>query len=169
MIPRSSVTPPKPDKPSTVLTVNLRHEDGVSLGCILGGSNWILTEVSNCREALAYSRFQPVSVVVCGPLMPDGSWNTLLHGLGDVPDAPALIVVSRFADEHLWAEVLNLGGYDVLATPFDTNEVLRVLYLASKAHERDLKRKPSVAATSAPVQRGSSPVPKQMSASGGAD
>jgi hypothetical protein len=28
------------------------------------------------------------------------------------------------ADERLWAEVLNLCGYDVLATPFHADEVL---------------------------------------------
>ena len=167
MIPRSSVIPPQPDKPCTVLTVNLHHEDAAALGCILNGSNWILTGVSNCREALAYERFKAVSVVVCGPLMPDGSWNTLLHALGDIPDAPALIVVSRFADEHLWAEVLNLGGYDVLATPFDKNEVLRMLYLTSTTRKRKLKRKPSTAATSVSVEGLNKPVLKRMSASGG--
>jgi FixJ family two-component response regulator len=38
-----------------------------------------------------------------------------------------LIVTSRLADEHLWAEALNLGAYDVLAKPFDQEEVIRVL------------------------------------------
>ena len=39
---------------------------------------------------------------------------------------PKLIVSSRLADHRLWAEVLNLGGFDVLMTPFETEEVLRV-------------------------------------------
>jgi hypothetical protein len=34
------------------------------------------------------------------------------------------------ADERLWAEVLNLGGYDVLSTPFAAGEVLRACFLA---------------------------------------
>jgi FixJ family two-component response regulator len=38
-----------------------------------------------------------------------------------------LIVTSGLADAHLWAEVLNLGGYDVLAKPFDDQEVQRVV------------------------------------------
>ncbi len=37
-----------------------------------------------------------------------------------------MIVASRVTDEALWAEVLNLGGYDVLVQPFDRTEVLRV-------------------------------------------
>jgi hypothetical protein len=39
-------------------------------------------------------------------------------------------VTFRTADERLWAEVLNLGGYGVLAQPFDANEVKRVAKLA---------------------------------------
>jgi DNA-binding response OmpR family regulator len=54
----------------------------------------------------------------------------VLEELGHLPEAPLLIVTSRLADEHLWAEVLNLGGYDVLMKPFDRLEVLRVISLA---------------------------------------
>ena len=42
-------------------------------------------------------------------------------------DPPLLIVTSRFADERLWAEALNVGAYDVLAKPFERDEVNRVL------------------------------------------
>jgi len=37
------------------------------------------------------------------------------------------MVASRFADERFWAEALNLGAYDVLAKPFDAEEVNRTL------------------------------------------
>jgi hypothetical protein len=39
-------------------------------------------------------------------------------------------VTSRLADERLWSEVLNLGGYDVLPQPLDRNEALRTIGLA---------------------------------------
>jgi hypothetical protein len=41
-----------------------------------------------------------------------------------------LIVASRLADDKLWAEVLNLGGSDVLALRFDHDEVIRSVSLA---------------------------------------
>jgi DNA-binding response OmpR family regulator len=34
-----------------------------------------------------------------------------------------MLVVSRHADERLWAEVLNLGGLDVLSLPFNRDEL----------------------------------------------
>jgi len=42
-----------------------------------------------------------------------------------------LIVTSRVADARLWAEVLNLGGFDVIAKPFHAPEVLHVLRTVS--------------------------------------
>jgi len=41
-------------------------------------------------------------------------------------------VADRLADDRLWAEVLNLGAYDLLIKPFDTQEVLRTVGLACK-------------------------------------
>jgi hypothetical protein len=47
--------------------------------------------------------------------------------------------MSNQADESLWAEVLNLGGYDVLPKPLVRDEVKRVVTLAWQnwKNERD--------------------------------
>ena len=53
------------------------------------------------------------------------SWRELLEDVSaqnEIP-APKVIVLSRLADNRLWAEVLNLGGYDVLPKPLDAVEV----------------------------------------------
>ncbi len=57
----------------------------------------------------------------------DGTWRDLLHETSRLQDAPNLIVTSRLADERLWADVLNAGGYDLLLMPFDSDEVVRIL------------------------------------------
>jgi len=36
---------------------------------------------------------------------------------------PKFVVASQRADGRLWAEVLNLGGYDLLMKPLDADEV----------------------------------------------
>jgi FixJ family two-component response regulator len=43
-----------------------------------------------------------------------------------------VIVTSRLADDCLWAEVLNLGSYDLLMKPFDGEETVRVLAMAMR-------------------------------------
>lgn len=47
----------------------------------------------------------------------------------------ALLVASRHATDTLWAEVLNLGGFDVLALPFDRDELERAV-LSALRHSR---------------------------------
>jgi DNA-binding response OmpR family regulator len=127
---------PQPDQPCTVLAVNLDCETRSSLDAVLSGSRWILKPVTSFGEAVAYAVDRTVRIVLCEPNMSDGNWYSLMDRLRRVPDPPLLIVACRLADERFWAEVLNLGGYDVLATPFDRSEVLRVLFLAWTASRR---------------------------------
>ena len=54
----------------------------------------------------------------------------MLDHISLLPDPPLLIVTSRLADERLWAEALNLGAWDVLAKPFDADEVIRIVSIA---------------------------------------
>ena len=60
-----------------------------------------------------------------------------------MPVSPQVIVADRLADEALWAEVLNLGCYDLLMTPFSSEEVLRVVSMAWDSWQRELRRTPA--------------------------
>ena len=75
-------------------------------------------------------KLRPGLVVCDTEIEGRGSWRDLLEEQ-DASPRFALIVVSRHADEALWAEVLNLGGSDVLEKPFAVEEVKRVLGLES--------------------------------------
>lgn len=108
-----------------VLTVSSFEEDHVCLRHILRGSTRIAQQQTHtCQQALDRIRAGNISVLICETNLPDGSWRDVLSGLAIETAAPPLIVASRLADDHLWAEVLNLGGYDVLSKPFDAKEVL---------------------------------------------
>ena len=85
---------------------------------------------ATCRQALERLGHIPVAVVLCDSDLPDGSWLDLFDSVASADDPPLLIVTSRMADERLWAEVLNLGGFDVIAKPFAEKEVLHVLETA---------------------------------------
>ena len=56
--------------------------------------------------------------------LPDGNWKDVLSRLASILERPRLIVFSRHADDGLWSEVLNVGGSDVLATPFRKEELV---------------------------------------------
>ena len=116
------------DKVVTILAVSPKEEDHTSLGGIVAHSNWKMYRALACSDAMAFLRKNPVAAVVCERDLPDGDWRNVLEQLSDTGSPqPLLIVTSLHADDNLWAEVLNLGGYDVLSKPFDRMEVIRVL------------------------------------------
>ena len=80
--------------------------------------------ISAAKSALKQGR---ISIVVCEYDLSPGSWKELLEFVEALPAPPPLIVTSRVADERMWAEVLNLGGYDVLARPLNSEEVIRTI------------------------------------------
>jgi CheY-like chemotaxis protein len=118
-------------KKQLVLFVSPVSADQAALYRILKGSNWEVLVAATCQEALDQLRRHRVALTVCESTLKDGGWKEILQHITQTGDAPLLIVTSPCADEHLWAEVLNLGGYDVLATPFRDSEVWHVLTTAS--------------------------------------
>jgi DNA-binding response OmpR family regulator len=127
---RKEGTIPSPEGTAAVLTVSRLSADLVRLREILAQGNWKLYEASDCCEALALLRSERVPVLLCECDHADGGWEDLLRATTGRPDPPSLIVFSRLADEYLWVRVLNTGGFDVLITPFDPEEVLRVVFAA---------------------------------------
>jgi DNA-binding response OmpR family regulator len=84
----------------------------------------------SCHAALQVLNGGRIAIVVCERELPDGSWRDILEHLWSAPGRPFLIVTSRVADEWLWAEVLNTGGDDVLAKPFNAREIRHVMQTA---------------------------------------
>jgi DNA-binding response OmpR family regulator len=92
-----------------------------SLAAILAAGGWIVHQARNQYEAFALLEKTEIPVVIA-----DAMWREILEFAAASPRRPSVIVTVPFADEALWAEVLNLGGYDVLSQPFDINEVTRI-------------------------------------------
>jgi DNA-binding response OmpR family regulator len=114
-----------------VLSVSKDPQDHSTLRRILSGLPWLVSVAANCRQAVRQLSREKVSVIFCESLLEDGTWKSVLGHIRGNAHPPLLIVTSRVADEHLWAEVLNLGGYDVLAKPFNPEEVRHVCTTAS--------------------------------------
>jgi DNA-binding response OmpR family regulator len=110
-----------------VLSVSPVNEDQVYLERIFSDSKWTLHTSPTFESALTMLPEIRPPVILCGRDLEPGTWKEMLDYIGLLPDPPLLIVTSRLADEFFWAEALNLGAYDVLATPFDRQEVIRAV------------------------------------------
>ena len=105
-------------------------DDQASLSEIFRHSNWTLHFVEGLGQTKAMIDELAPGVVISDCTLPDAGWQDVLCELQRRDVEPTLIVASRLADERLWGEVLNLGGYDVLATPFRAQEVVRSVSIA---------------------------------------
>jgi DNA-binding response OmpR family regulator len=119
-----------PQRVISVLSVSPIEEDHRSLERIFSHTNWKLHKAPGLRSVAAFLRDEPVSVVLCERDLRPGTWKDMLGELSGLTVPQPLVVTTRLADDALWGEVLNLGGHDVLAKPFDFSEVVRVVSLA---------------------------------------
>ncbi len=110
-----------------ILSVSPDENDHNALLEIVDQLPFFLTAAWTCREAFRCLDRESFGIVLCESKMPDGNWIEILNRTLTAPEPPLLIVASRLADVSLWAEVLNLGGYDLLAKPFNRQEVRHVL------------------------------------------
>lgn len=118
------------DRTDAVVAVSLARDDHRILATIFDALPWKLISAPTVAQGVRQARSRGVRVVICERDPPDGNWKILFDTIQKGPRAPRFIVASRLADDRLWAEVLNVGAYDVLATPFDTSEVHRVVSYA---------------------------------------
>ena len=121
-----------------VLSVSPIESDQRALQAIL--AEWPAPHMmaSTIEDALPRLLHTSTALMLCDRDLPDGNWKLLFQQTQALPSPPRCIVFSRLADEYLWAEVLNLGGQDVLQTPFVAREVRHVVDCAWHAwhHQR---------------------------------
>ena len=114
-------------------------DDLAFLKRVFAGRRWRARVVNSIHDAIAALDRDSPCLLLCEARWAEGDWKSMLGALADASHPPLLIVTSRTADDRLWAEVLNLGGYDVLTKPYENSEVVRVL---SNAWSRCRHRRP---------------------------
>lgn len=128
---------------TTLLAVTSVAEDCASLSSILRPPFWNLRWMRTLGEARIALHTALIGAVISEVSFVDGhGWRDLLREIQDMADPPPLIVAGCEGNESLWAEVLNLGGWDLLMKPFDSKEVLQVLRMACRVREFEQRKAP---------------------------
>ncbi|MCS7025236.1 MAG: hypothetical protein NZV14_10570 [Bryobacteraceae bacterium] len=118
-----------PTARTAVLVVTTDPEDLEELRAILPSSDWNLYSAFSVAEAREMLRHHSYPIIITEAGATGLMWKTMLGYVSSrlQPPSPKLIVASASADDQLWAEVLNQGGFNVLAKPYDAREVRWVL------------------------------------------
>ena len=105
------------------LAISPFEEDLSFLQRMFQDAGWKLLTAHKMAQAMEELSRERVAVVICERNLIDGNWKDVLSDLAAIWNPPRLIVVSRLADDELWIEVLNMGGFDLLSAPFREVEV----------------------------------------------
>ena len=126
----TSTRAPAIEQVVSLLAVGSTEEDFLCLRNICALAGWNLHEARDLQQARAEMRQKMIAVVLCQYKLADGDWSELLDAACLPIPPPYVIVWSRHADERLWAEVINLGGFDLLWAPFEVPDVLEAVSTA---------------------------------------
>lgn len=119
--------------PIGVLIASAKQDDHSYLGALCRSRGWRTFHAKTYATANEMlMQFHP-EILITDQFLPGGGWRQLASELGQSPHSPVLIVTSRAADDRLWAEVLNLGGHDVLPSPYLDSEAKLVIDSAHDA------------------------------------
>jgi DNA-binding NtrC family response regulator len=86
-----------------------------------------LQQAPDLRRARSRLDHEKYGVVLTEARLPDGDWQDVMKAVGEVGVASTVVVTHAFTDARFWADVLESGGYDVLAQPFYCSEVQRII------------------------------------------
>jgi DNA-binding NtrC family response regulator len=111
----------------TILAVSPFEQDKRLIQATVRAARTPVLTAGRLSEAIPLFKHRKISLVICERDLPDGDWRDMLGQMNNLMPGARLVVASRLADERLWAEVLNLGGYDVLAKPFSVQEMMHVI------------------------------------------
>ena len=110
----------------SIVVVSNDDHNRAALRRIFGENGWQIHVSRGISEFRRSLKPRWSGVVLTETRLPDGTWHDVLSLANTVCPSAQIVVTSRHADEHLWAEVLNCGGFDLLAQPLDRTEVIRV-------------------------------------------
>ena len=110
-----------------VLFVSPHREDATALSRMVDALSVPFEYVANLVYARKKIENGLYAVILTEANLPDGTWLDVLDLARQVSSGAEVIVTDAGADARFWAEVLNLGAYDVIAQPFAAGEVQRIL------------------------------------------
>lgn len=112
-----------------LVVVSPRKEDHDNLESILADSAWQLFSATSLAEAHGALRAARTPIAICDAGT-DGTWRGTIRSLSKARPGAYVIFLADDDRESVCQEIIRHGGFDVLARPFQREDVFRVLLFA---------------------------------------
>ena len=115
-----------------VLLASERNDDYQTLQALLQDTKWSVVRAFSLGEVFSFCDCLVTPVVLVDRNFQGPNWRSTVSSLLNPAANRCLILLSDVSDSYLWNELVQQGGFDVLARPFERAEVLRTLAFAQK-------------------------------------
>ena len=115
-----------------VLLASERDDDYQTLQALLQDTKWSVVRAFSLGEVFSFCDCLVSPVVLVDRHFQGSDWRSTVSSLLNPAASRCLILLSDVSDSYLWNELVQHGGFDVLARPFERSEVLRTLAFAQK-------------------------------------
>jgi DNA-binding NtrC family response regulator len=124
-------------------------DDSETLQELAASYGWRISIVGSSDAAVALLKEQPTPLVICDRDLTGEAWGDVLAKIAAQPQAVCVLLASRVIDDYLWQQVIRHHGYDVIAKPFQPEELRRAVTFAwswrgwAYRHPAEVLRKPT--------------------------
>jgi FixJ family two-component response regulator len=113
-----------------LLIVSSRPEDVKGLASLLEETPWDLTDASRLEDPAMALKGATVPILLFDRDTAGACWQVTMQRLVKSRRGACVVLLSNVSDQYLWDEVVQHGGFDLLARPFRREQVLSTLMFA---------------------------------------
>ena len=117
-------------EPVKLVAITQNPDDAETLRQIASGCGWKILIVDSSSAAVAVLNDQPTPLVICDRDLTGEPWRDVLAKIAAQPQAVCVLLASSVMDDYLWNDVIRHHGYDVVAKPFQREDLHRVVTFA---------------------------------------
>lgn len=138
-----------PGEPVSLVAITQNPDDAETLRQIGSHWGWRISVVDSSTAAIASLNAQQAPLVICDRDLSGEAWHDVLAKIAALPQAVCVLLASSVVDDYLWHQVIRHHGYDVVAKPFQPEELSRAVKFAwswrgwAYRHHAEIVRKPA--------------------------
>jgi DNA-binding NtrC family response regulator len=135
-------------EPVKLVAIMQNPDASAALRQIAASYGWKISIVDSSDAAVAALNAQPTPLVICDRDLSGEAWRDVLAKIAALPQAVCVLLASHVIDDYLWQQVIQHHGYDVVAKPFQPDELRRAVTFAwswrgwAYRHPAEVLRKP---------------------------